>query len=138
MDIININNETAKMKLELDRIIDKQNELKTEADEVRSKRLNKVSELAQILMAIDNIETTCLTGKGSGTKNPPRHPVQDIESKPKDLYNNPIKRVEYAKKQLVSIKNYLTDYKLIHQNVIEQDKQIGNYVQSLKDKNELI
>jgi hypothetical protein len=46
MDIININNETSKMKLELDKIIDDQNALKSEAEVVRSKRLNKVSELA--------------------------------------------------------------------------------------------
>ena len=79
MDIININNETAKMKMQLDQIIDDQNELKTKAEEVRSKRLSKVSELAQILMAIDNIETKCVDGKGSGTKTTVRHNVNAKE-----------------------------------------------------------
>ena len=35
-------------------------ELNSESDKVKSKKLSKMSELAQILMAIDNIEQKCL------------------------------------------------------------------------------
>ena len=137
MDIININNETAKMKFELDKIIDDQNALKAEAEEVRTKRLSKVSELAQILMAIDNIETNCFEGKGSGTKTTVKHYLP-LENKPKNLYDDATQRVKYAKLQLVAIRNYLADYKEIHKNVIEQDKTIADYLNQMKDRNELI
>lgn len=95
MDIININNDTSKMKLELDKIIDDQNALKAEAEDVRSKRLNKVSELAQTLMAIENIENTlCTNGKGSGTKTTVKHAINS--DKPLN-FNDAVKRVAYAK-----------------------------------------
>ena len=34
--------------------------MKSEAEEVSSKKLNKVSDLAKILMAIDSLESRCL------------------------------------------------------------------------------
>ena len=125
------------MKLELDKIIDDQNTLKAEAEEVRSKRLNKVSELAQILMAIDNIETRCFEKPNKGNKAAVKH-VIPIDKKPKDLYDNAIKRSEYAKDQLGAIKNYLADYKEILRCVKEEDKSIADYLNQLKDRNELI
>ena len=56
------------MKLELDKIIDDQNALKADAEEVRSKRLNKVSELAQILMAITISRQDALKSQTKETK----------------------------------------------------------------------
>jgi hypothetical protein len=104
---------------------------------VRSKRLNKVSELAQILMAIDNIETRCFEKPNKGNKTAVKHVIPP-DKKPKDLYDNAIKRSEYAKDQLGAIKNYLADYKEILKCVKEEDKSIADHLNQLKDRNELI
>ena len=114
-----LNNQIAAKKSEYEQIIDEQNALKAEAEEISSKKLGRVSELAQILMAIENIEQKCLERKG--TKQMVRHPVP-LEQKPKN-FDDLEKSVKFAKLQLGAIKNYLLDYIEIHKNV--QDAKDG-------------
>jgi hypothetical protein len=58
-----LNNDIAQLQQRFETIEDQKNKLKSEAEEVSSKKLSKVSDLARILMAIDNLETRCLNRK---------------------------------------------------------------------------
>lgn len=51
-----MNNDISKNNTKLDEIKVKQLDLNSESEKVKTKKLSKMSELAQILMAIDNIE----------------------------------------------------------------------------------
>ena len=133
-EIMKLNNEISSKKSELERILDDTNNLKAEAEEISSKRLGKVSELAQILMAIDNIEAKCFGRKG--TKSTVRH-LLPIETKPKN-FDDLNESTRFAKLQLAAIKNYMSDYKEIHKNVQRDDKEVAEFLQKLKDNNELI
>ena len=62
-DIMGLNNEIASLQQKFEGIEDKKNRLKSEAEETSTKKLSKVSELARILMAIDNLENRCLNRK---------------------------------------------------------------------------
>lgn len=62
-DIMQLNNEIAQLQQTFEKIEDQKNKLKSEAEETSSKKLSKVSDLARILMAIDNLETRCLNRK---------------------------------------------------------------------------
>ena len=53
---LRLNNDIGNKQIELEEIIDKQNKLKTQAEETSNDKLSKQSELAQALMAIENIE----------------------------------------------------------------------------------
>ena len=55
-EIMKLNNDTTQLNSVLEDIVEQQNSLKSEAAEISSKKLSKISELAQILMAINNIE----------------------------------------------------------------------------------
>lgn len=133
-EIMKLNNEISSKKSELERILDDTNNLKAEAEEISSKRLGKVSELAQILMAIDNIEAKCFGRKG--TKSTVRH-LLPVETKPKN-FDDLNESTRFAKLQLAAIKNYMSDYKEIHKNVQRDDKEVAEFLQKLKDNNELI
>ena len=61
------------MQQRFENIEDQKNKLKSEAEEVSSKKLSKVSDLARILMAIDNLENRCLNRK---EKSALKYPVQ--------------------------------------------------------------
>lgn len=58
-EILQLNNDISNKKTELEKINDEMKDLKDEAEEVSAKKLGKVSEFAQILMAINNIEEKC-------------------------------------------------------------------------------
>ncbi len=62
-DIMQLNNDIANLQQQFEQIEDKKNRLKSEAEETSSKKLGKVSDLARILMAIDNLENRCLNRK---------------------------------------------------------------------------
>ena len=64
-EIMKLNNETTQQKAEWEGIMDKQNILKEQAADISSKKNGQVSELAQILMAIENIEQTCFNREGT-------------------------------------------------------------------------
>lgn len=49
--------------------------MKSEAEETSSKKLNKVSDLARILMAVDNMENRCLNRKD---KSALKYPLQSL------------------------------------------------------------
>lgn len=62
-EIMQLNNEIAGLQQRFEKIEDQKNKLKSEAEETSSKKLSKVSDLARILMAIDNLENRCLNRK---------------------------------------------------------------------------
>jgi len=79
-EIMKLNNDTSTQKTEWEMIMDEQNILKEEAAEISSKKNSKISELAQILMAIENIEQKCF--KREGTKSAVKHNIPNIDQKP--------------------------------------------------------
>ena len=92
-------------------------DVNNEAERVKSKKLQNMSELAQILMAIENIEQKCFNRKYDreyGKSNRLailKHAIID-NNKPKN-YNDFDERHAYAKKQLAVIDNYAQDFKEI-------------------------
>lgn len=58
-EILQLNNDISNKKTELEKINDEMKDLKDDAEEVAAKKLGKVSEFAQILMAINNLESKC-------------------------------------------------------------------------------
>ena len=58
-EILQLNNDISKNNTKLEEIKVQQIELNAESEKVKSKKLSRMSELAQILMAIDNIEQKC-------------------------------------------------------------------------------
>lgn len=83
----------------------------SESERVNSNKLNNMSQLAQILMAIENIEQKCFNRKYdkeySGKSNRSAilpHQIKDA-TKPKN-FNNFDERHAYAKKQLEVIERY--------------------------------
>lgn len=58
-EIMGINNDIAKLQTQFENLEDQKNKLKQEAEDASSKKLKKISELARILMAIDNLEKRC-------------------------------------------------------------------------------
>jgi hypothetical protein len=57
--ILKLNNQNSILQGDFEQIEDKKNKLKSESQETSSKKLSKISDLARILMAIDNLETKC-------------------------------------------------------------------------------
>ena len=104
-----------------------------------SKKLSKVSDLARILMAIDNIETRCLNRKDKSVL---KYPVQQLNPAlvdPKN-FNHFKQRSEYAKGQLTQIQQYLSDYKAIISNIYndKDHEYIKTTIKQKKDNNEII
>ena len=62
-DIMQLNNDIAQLQQKFESIEEQKNRLKSEAEETSSKKLSKISDLARILMAIDNLENRCLNRK---------------------------------------------------------------------------
>jgi hypothetical protein len=59
-EIMSLNNDTTNLKQKYEAIDEQKNQLKSEAEETSSKKLNKISDLARILMSIDSMENRCL------------------------------------------------------------------------------
>ena len=57
---MSLNNDITTLKSNYEKIEDQKNQLKSEAEETSTKKLNKISDLAKILMAIDSLEYRCL------------------------------------------------------------------------------
>ena len=74
-EIMSLNNEIASQQHKFEGIEDQKNKLRSEADETSSKKLRKVSELARILMAVDNLENRCLNRKD---KSALKYPLQAL------------------------------------------------------------
>lgn len=144
-DLMKLNNEITLKKNELEEIIDKKNDLKSKAEDENRKKFGKYSELAQILMAIDDIQTKCeervdRNRKEYKTKNVVKHSVNypGGDRKPEN-FNDPRKSVDAAKAQMESIKNYLSDYIEIMNTVTSTgDNQIKSYLNDLRNTNSLI
>lgn len=62
-EIMSLNNDITNLKQKYEGIEDQKNQHKSEAEENSSKKLNKISDLAKILMAIDSIENRCFNRK---------------------------------------------------------------------------
>ena len=133
-ELLRLNNETTQQKAEFEDIMDKQNVLKEQAADISSKKNEKVSELAQILMAIENIEQTCFWREG--TKAKVLHPLP-VDERPANFDQLELS-VAYATKQLNAIKYYIGDYSEIIKNVYEQDKGVREYLTKLENEKLLI
>jgi chromosome segregation ATPase len=118
-EIMQLNNDIAGLQQQFEVIEDQKNKLKSEAEESSSKKLSKVSELARILMAINNLESRCLNRK---EKSALKYPLQQLVNldDPKN-FNMFKERQVYAKAQLVFIEQYLKDFKTIVQNIMEKN-----------------
>lgn len=139
-----LGNEITLKKAKLEEINDKKNELKSKVEEENRKKFGKYSELAQVLMAINDIQEKCekryeYVKKEFKSKNHAnKHPVPYNEKdKPTD-FNDPKKRVEYAKAQMISIEKYLIDYIKIMDGLLTHEQhgdKIRNYLQELRNQN---
>ena len=126
----------------------KEGEFREEASSIAEKKRNKISEYAQILMAINNVEERCLNRKyedknikGGATQKQSniRHQVVDAENKPKD-YNNFNRRGQFAIYQLKAIYAYLNDFKSMadHLQRDPEKKGITEMIQKKKAAGEFI
>jgi seryl-tRNA synthetase len=129
-EILQLNNDISNKKTELEKINDEMKDLKDDAEEVAAKKLGKVSEFAQILMAINNIEAKCTSMQSLKL----RHTVSLTVKKPPDseAYNDLASRGTYAKFQLRAIGTYIKDYKAITEGL-----QAGNFVTNPSEQNEV-
>lgn len=117
-EIMQLNNEIAQLQQQFEKIEDQKNKLKSEAEETSSKKLSKVSDLARILMAIDNLENRCLNRK---EKSALKYPLQSLVGldDPKN-FNQFKQRSVYAKFQLQFIEQYLKDFSKIVEKMMDR------------------
>ena len=132
-----LNNDIAQLQQKFETIEDQKNQLKSEAEESSSKKLGKVSELARILMAIDNLEKRCLNRKEQNSfLKYPLNILMNLED-PKN-FNMFQKRKEYAKAQLLFIEQYLRDFKAVVENVSTNKQEIKEELKKRRENNEII
>ncbi len=94
-EIMQLNNDIAQLQQRFESIEDQKNKLKSEAEETSSKKLSKVSDLARILMAIDNLEKRCLNRKEKSALKYPLQQLMNLDD-PKN-FNMFKQRAVYAK-----------------------------------------
>lgn len=135
-EIMQLNNDIAGLQQQFEVIEDQKNKLKSEAEESSSKKLSKVSDLARILMAIDNLESRCLNRKEKSALKYPLQQLVNLED-PKN-FNMFKQRQVYAKAQLVFIEQYLKDFQSIVQNIMEKNQKVKEGIQAKRDNNEII
>jgi len=144
-EIMQLNNDIAQLQQKFEAIDDQKNQLKSEAEESSSKKLGKVSELARILMAIDNLEKRCLNRKEQNSfLKYPLNILMNLED-PKN-FNIFQKRSkffliffveEYAKAQLTFIEQYFKDFKAVVDNV-NNKQDIKDELKKRRENNEII
>jgi hypothetical protein len=135
-EIMQLNNDIAQLQQRFEHIEDQKSKLKSEAEETSSKKLSKVSDLARILMAIDNLEKRCLNRKEKSALKYPLQQLVNLED-PKN-FNMFKQRQVYAKAQLVFIEQYLKDFQSIVQNIMEKNQKVKEGIQAKRDNNEII
>lgn len=135
-EIMQLNNEIAQLQQNFEKIEDQKNKLKSEAEESSSKKLSKVSDLARILMAIDNLEYRCLNRKEKSNLKYPLQQLTGLED-PKN-FNMFKQRSVYAKAQLTFIEQYLKDFQTIVSKIMERKEDIKVEIKRKKDNNEII
>jgi len=64
--IMSLNNDIAGLSQTHEILEDEKNRLKAEAEDITSKKLKKESEIARVMMAINNLEQNCLNRKITG------------------------------------------------------------------------
>ena len=131
-NIMHLNNQISGLNKQNEEIYNMKSKLKNEEEETSSKQLAKISELARIFMAIDNLEERCKNRRGKasaagpgGAKNTNKANA-GLNYEAKQLYfteNKVIqdlknfdsfsKRQELATSQLQVIARYLLDFKSI-------------------------
>ncbi len=92
-EIMQLNNNIANLQQKFEAVEDQKNKLKSEAEESSSKKLNKISDLARILMAVDNLENRCLNRKANSALRYPLNILMNLED-PKN-YNMFMKRSKF-------------------------------------------
>ena len=120
----------------LEEIKMEQVELSSESEKGKQKKLQEMSELASILMAIENIEQKCFNRKYDNSYGKSqrlailKHAIVP-NTKPKN-YDDFIKSHAYAKKQLAVINNYAQDFKEIVAGLYA-DKDVNAMIQKNSD-----
>ena len=120
-------------------------DLRDKAEEVSAKKLGKISEFAQILMAINNIEAKCTSMKSLKLRHSVAKDDKNIPDE-KEAYNDLAGRGVYAKLQLKAIGTYIKDYKAITEDQMagkyigpnENTNEVKDFINNLKMKNEYI
>ena len=132
-EIMQLNNEIGQLQQQFEKIEDQKNKLKSEAEETSSKKLSKISDLARILMAINNIEVKCYNRKENSRL---KYAMTGLDD-PKNFNNFKLRSV-YAMEQLKLIEQYLTDFQKIVENVYTENPDIKLKIKEKKDNNEII
>lgn len=95
-DLLQLNNDISNRQKELEKINDEMKDLRDKAEEVSAKKLGKISEFAQILMAINNIEAKCTSMKSLKLRHSVAKDDKNIPDE-KEAYNDLAGRGVYAK-----------------------------------------
>jgi len=107
---------TGELGKEFERVDRERYKLRSEGEEIASKKLTKDKELSMVLMAIDNLELMCAVRKKrnpNGLLYDALSTYKHLEKKKKLLENfdHEEERCDLAKHQLLSIGQYLHDFK---------------------------
>lgn len=125
---MSLNNTIAKLKLDQEALDDERNKIKSSNSENSKSQMEKITQLARILMAIDHLEGFCKYKKLQYNKNDPVATgllgydairMQQDEDRKKDFmeimnsFDSYTDRVQYALDQLTIIGRYIQDFETI-------------------------
>ena len=108
---MNLNNQISQMQNELQEVEKRKSTLQAQAEENTHKRMNKVSEVGQILMSINNLYQECKEREGTRIKVAAEDNFDDVQG-----------RGERALEQLTEIHNKLEDFKAMIFDIEKKDK----------------
>ena len=128
--IMTLNNDIATLQKEYEKLEDEKNKLKQEEEENSSKKMGKTSELALMLMAIDNLYNKC-----HNRQSLLKYPITADDPK---NFDNFLARSNYSQIQLEFVSQYLMDFKKILAAVYTAREDIKNDILSKKRDNEII
>ena len=125
---MSLNNTIAKLKLDQEALDDERNKIKSSNSENSKSQMEKITQLARILMAIDHLEGFCKYKKLQYNKNDPVATgllgydairMQQDEDRKKDFmeimnsFDSYTDRIQYALDQLTIIGRYISDFEKI-------------------------
>jgi hypothetical protein len=125
---MSLNNTIAKLKLDQEALDDERNKIKSSNSENSKSQMEKITQLARILMAIDHLEGFCKYKKLQYNKNDPVATgllgydairMQQDEDRKKDFmeimnsFDSYTDRIQYALDQLTIIGHYISDFEKI-------------------------
>jgi hypothetical protein len=102
---MSLNNQITTKKFEKEKMDDEQNKVKGQQEEETAKQLYKMSKMARILLAIENLYNKCLNSKSQLKWRIPTEIVNQ-SNKPKEYRG----KTDQAVKQLAVISDYYEDF----------------------------